>query len=98
MRLGMMVNWKSRDCWLLPLFVLLALTLLPVCSLGAEVARDNFPLPLDSYPDKAGGSFWGVLRERAALEPFNLLATVLFFFAIVHTFLAPMFSRLSHRL
>jgi hypothetical protein len=31
------------------------------------------------------------------LEPFNLVATVIFFLAILHTFLAPKFMRMAHR-
>ena len=60
--------------------------------------QDNFPLPLDAYPAMGTGSLWDVLRARIDLEPFNLIATILFFLAILHTFLAPVFLRLSHRL
>lgn len=67
-----------------------------VFSVGAaEFPSDTFPPPLDSYP--SGGSIWDVLRARIEAEPFNLIATILFVLAIVHTFLAPMFLRLSHR-
>jgi hypothetical protein len=39
-----------------------------------------------------------MLVERARLEPFNLVATIIFFLAILHTFIAPKFTSLSHRL
>jgi len=57
-----------------------------------------FPLPLDSYQDSAGAGLWQVLLERIHAEPFNLVATVIFLLAIIHTFLAPKILHLSHRL
>jgi hypothetical protein len=39
-----------------------------------------------------------VLVERVRMEPFNLAATIIFFLAILHTFLAPRFIRLAHRI
>jgi hypothetical protein len=39
-----------------------------------------------------------VLKDRVAAEPFNLVATLIFFGAIIHTFLAPAFTRLAQRL
>lgn len=39
-----------------------------------------------------------MLKVRIQADPFNLVATVIFFLAIVHTFLAPAFLRWSHRL
>jgi hypothetical protein len=39
-----------------------------------------------------------VLKERIRAEPFNLVATLIFALAITHTFLAPFFLRLSHRI
>lgn len=56
-----------------------------------------FPLPLDSYARTGqGGSLWQVLQHRIAVEPFNLVATIIFFLAILHTFIAPRILRLSH--
>jgi len=39
-----------------------------------------------------------VLRSRIQADPFNLAATAIFLLAILHTFLAPVFARLAHRL
>lgn len=55
------------------------------------------PRPLESYADPAGGSIAQILADRAAAEPFNIIATVLFVLAIIHTFAAPFFARLAHR-
>ena len=52
---------------------------------------DSFPRPLESYEDADG--IWSTLRVRASAEPFNLVATLIFLLAIVHTFLARSSSR-----
>ncbi len=69
-------------------------------SAGAEAAArpDSFPPALASYGTPPHASVWEALSGRVRAEPFNLVATVIFFLAIVHTFLAPMFLKLSHRL
>ena len=72
-----------------------------LCSLalqGAEPASAPFPRPLSSYPSSNGASILSVLRERASAEPFNVIATVIFLFAIGHTFLAPKLMEQAHRL
>ena len=65
---------------------------------GAAESAAPFPRPLSDYPEPFRGSILQVLRERAAMEPFNVVATAIFFLAIVHTFLAPKIMALSHRL
>ena len=41
---------------------------------------------------------WAKLKKRAGDEPFYLVATLIFFCAIIHTFLASKFMKISHRL
>jgi hypothetical protein len=53
---------------------------------------------LTDYPTSPGAPLFQVLIDRVRLEPFNLIATIIFFLAIIHTFLAPKFMRLSHEL
>lgn len=55
-----------------------------------------FPPQLSSYSDENFG-LWMRLKHRASVEPLNLVATLLFALAIVHTFLAPKIMHLSHR-
>ena len=57
-----------------------------------------FPRALSSYPDPTGQSIVDTLRQRAEIEPFNLVATGIFLLAIVHTFAAARFTDLSHRI
>src|SRR3954471_19338930 len=78
-------------------FIWLVAFLLPISAFAAANQAPDFPRPLASYQPSLTAPMWQVLRERIQAEPFNLTATVIFFLAIVHTFLAPMFIRLSHR-
>jgi hypothetical protein len=74
-----------------------------LCGLSSSIAvtqsqtHETFPAPLSSYAAREGASIWEVLKGRIQADPFNLVATVIFFLAIVHTFLAPVFLRWSHR-
>src|SRR5437016_4122036 len=58
----------------------------------------EFPPPLSSYAEPPGSTLLEALKLRATAEPFNLVATLIFLLAIVHTFLAPSFLRMAHRL
>ncbi|HEU5080448.1 MAG TPA: putative Na+/H+ antiporter [Opitutaceae bacterium] len=61
----------------------------------ALVLEHSFPRALSSY-SVSGDGLLAVLRERIREEPFNLVATIIFLLAIVHTFLAPRFRHWSH--
>ena len=79
--------------------VLLGLLLGAGVGLAAKAGQSSpaFPRPLSSYPMPEQASLWEVLKLRVQAAPFNLVATVIFLLAIIHTFLAPLFQRLSHR-
>ena len=55
-----------------------------------------FPRPLETYPKVEGGML-ETIKSRAAAEPFNIAASVIFLIAILHTFAAASFTKLSHR-
>jgi hypothetical protein len=57
-----------------------------------------FPRPLESYVHAAADSLLDLLVSRATVEPVNLVATLIFVLAILHTFLAPKMAVLAHRL
>jgi hypothetical protein len=69
----------------------------------------SFPLPVEVYAeieaDRAAelGVATGelglieVLEVRIAADPFNLIATLMFFGAVLHTFLATQFNKLAHK-
>ena len=62
---------------------------------AAEHAETVFPLPLSAYPP-AQESLFATLSERFALDPFNGVATAIFFLAILHTFSAKRFADWAH--
>ncbi len=55
-----------------------------------------FPRPLQNYPPVAGGLLEN-LRARAAAEPFNVAASVVFLLAILHTFAVGWFTKRAHK-
>ena len=57
----------------------------------------DFPLPVDSYHDQQIPSLFGKLTGRIQREPLNLVATIIFFAAIIHTFLTAQFRKIAHR-
>ena len=67
-----------------------------VISPGQAVAA--FPRALSSYPAPGTDPIAQVLLERVRLEPFNAIATVIFFLAILHTFAAARVSKRAHDL
>lgn len=62
----------------------------------AALAASAVPRSLDSYADASQASLWGILRERIAAEPFNLVASLIFLLAICHTFLTAKFRHWAH--
>jgi hypothetical protein len=68
-------------------------------SLAADPPADAKPFPrsLESYGDAGESSIWTILTNRVAKEPFNLVATLIFFLAITHTFLTSKFMAISHK-
>ncbi len=57
-----------------------------------------FPLPLDRYNDSNMTGVLKILLHRIGQNPFNLLATLIFLCAIIHTFLTSKFLAIAHKL
>src|ERR1700722_17610098 len=57
----------------------------------------NFPKPLEEYHDDQTPGLFKKLIDRVKVEPFNLVGTIIFIFAIVHTFLTSKFMHIAHR-
>lgn len=64
---------------------------------SGDVVVAEFPPALQSYND-AGQPIFERLIHRIKVNPFNLVGTLIFLFAIIHTFLASKFMAISHRL
>lgn len=66
---------------------------------GTNEQYSRFPIPLRVYaPAEKGMGLWQKLCHRVEVDNFNLAATLIFLFAILHTFLAPRFQSLAHHL
>jgi hypothetical protein len=57
----------------------------------------QLPRALETYPSAADQSLVAELSARVQLEPFNAIATFVFLLAVLHTFAAPRFAGLAHR-
>jgi len=80
---------------ILALFLLLTATAVHA---AAPAAGEPFPRALASYADPAGGSIWEVIKTRAAAEPFNVVATVIFILAVLHTFATARIRHWAHEI
>ena len=65
---------------------------------AAEAVTANFPPSLDSYNDAHLTSVWEILRHRAQMHPFNVVATLLFLGAVVHAVMTHKFTKFAHDL
>ena len=72
--------------------------LIPLSATAVGLRRPavNFPLPVDSYHDQQVPSLFEKLTGRIQREPLNLVATIIFLGAIVHTFLVNWFRKIAH--
>ena len=64
---------------------------------GPPAGSPEFPPSLASYGDADMGSIGNILVNRIRQEPFNLVASLIFLCAIIHTFLTGRFMVISHR-
>ena len=88
--------FPDRTLLFLGLGLSLCLTTLSTRAAGLPRPAVDFPLPVESYHDQQIPSLLGKLTSRIQREPLNLVATVIFFGAIVHTFLAGWFRKIAH--
>lgn len=58
----------------------------------------DFPRSEDSYDDENLDNFFEIFVHRIKEEPFNAVATLIFFIAIVHAMMASFFIKKSHQL
>ena len=80
------------------LCLLIVLVIFSASARAADTPSTPFPRPAESYQDAnipgIGAKLWG----RIVAEPFNIVATLIFFCAIVHTFLTSRFLVIAHKL
>ena len=67
-----------------------------VASSGHADKTAPFPMDLSSYNDSHLTGIISILANRIAKDPINLVMTLLFFGAIIHTFLTSRFIKIAH--
>ncbi len=81
--------------------VVMLVFLLPAVGLCSDPVAEGdtpeFPLSLESYDDAHLESIPQILLHRIRTDPFNLIATLIFFCAIIHTFLANKLGTIGQR-
>src|ERR1700746_2613428 len=89
--------FSGRRLLVLGLGLSLFLTTLAATAAGLLRPAIDFPLPVDSYHDQQIPSLFGKLTGRIQREPLTLVASIIFFAAIIHTFLTAQFRKIAHR-
>lgn len=74
---------------------LLLLTATAAWAAGPVPAGD-FPRALSTYADPTEGGVLEVIKTRAAAEPFNVVATLIFVLAVLHTFATAKIRHWAH--
>ena len=88
---------KSGKIWITALAVVGIATIVFASAGTGHDKKIEFPRSLDSYHDGDMRSVGKILSRRMAEEPFNLVATLIFICAIIHTFLSSKFLHISHQ-
>ncbi len=94
----MIKNWKA---WSIVLICLFGISLAGWTYASAPDTTHGeapeFPPSLESYHDADMQSIGAILTNRIKQEPFNLVATLIFLCAIIHTFLTTKFLSYAHK-
>jgi len=91
----------SRKGWLWLVIIAATLSFVIIggdiwASEAASGEVHEFPLSLESYGDDNLDGIGAKIRNRIEFEPFNLIATLIFLCAIIHTFMASWFTSISN--
>lgn len=89
--------WKTAFIPLCSMIILLSVQTELVAGGATADQTQAFPPSLESYRDDHLGGIGDILMYRIRQVPFNLAATIIFFMAIIHTFLTAKFMAVSHR-
>lgn len=63
----------------------------------SKETEDAFPRSQSSYHDQDYNSIPDILRYRMRVEPFNIVGTLIFFLAILHTMMTSIFKKAAHK-
>jgi hypothetical protein len=90
---------RNRIIWLFLVACFLGVVLAGGVFAAGEPSQDAqaFPPSLESYNDADVDSILTILKNRVRQVPFNLIATLIFLCAIIHTFLTSKFLAIGHK-
>jgi hypothetical protein len=90
---------RYRKVWLLLVVCFLGTVVVGGAFAAGETPQgaNAFPPSLESYNDADVHSIVAILKNRVRQVPFNLVATLIFFCAIIHTFLTSKFLAIGHK-
>ena len=64
---------------------------------SSSASGEPFPMPLDGYTQvEPEAGMIEVIQQRAAEEPFNVVVTIIFALAVIHTFMTARIRHWSH--
>lgn len=89
---------KRKRLWAGVLLISLILPLTLIASGGGHTGKIEFPPTLASYQDQHLTEIGAILLHRIKHEPLNLVVTIMFIGAIIHTFMAGKFEKIAHNL
>ena len=81
--------------WVLLLVVLIG-GFIYLLNIKVTTYDGTFPRPLETYQDSHMKSIPDILAHRIQVEPFNLVASIIFLLAIIHTLMSSWFHKLAH--
>jgi len=89
---------KRYKFWAVILLLSLILPLTLIAAGGGHTGALKFPAALESYHDSHLTSIGAILAHRIQQEPLNLIVSLMFLGAIIHTFAAGKFQKIAHQL
>lgn len=91
-------HWKKRCIFIICfLGIGIAFWTFALASETAHTDFSEFPPSLDTYNDAHMHSISAILMNRIIKEPFNLIASLIFLCAIIHTFLTSRFLAIANK-
>lgn len=89
---------RARYWWALAVLLLLLVgAFLVYANLDEKPVNLRYPLPESAYSDPVNGSMSQRLLYRIQVEPFNAIASLIFFLAITHTMCVSFIQKASQR-
>lgn len=83
-------------CFMLLIILLIAFHGVAFMSAAISDESIKFPRDLEGYGDESTDSYFDVIKNRLIQEPFNAVATLIFFLAIAHTMLVGLINKKAH--